>query len=203
MEEQEVVLKGTINGMMKILEQDFNMSQEEAKFVIYVLTSRIHYESVDKEELDAWYLSDQKYTGQILNTHLAINFTNIKQAILHKSYLFFVQYLLGRNIDLLLLGADLVYIICSAVQHIEDTDYCVFARIIEWNVFNKGHMFNIKDIVTANKDGKCDYQSDWNCTYRASDDDCTSNQAKIQLSLDRLAEQKLLRKIGEQWLLLS
>lgn|GEM_PF-2368183 len=204
MEIQEYVLRGTIEGMVEMLKKDFDMTYEEAKFVIYFFASTNESPNIPKEELDLWYLNNQEtYNGQILNKHYAISFTNVKQALLHKAYIFLIQFIFRRNIDLILLGADLIYIICSAIQKIEDFDYCVFARIIEYNIINKNHMFKSSDIVTANQEGKCDNQeSDWKCEHFEKDDDCTNNNSKIQLSLDKLAKQKIIKKTGDYWMLL-
>lgn len=37
MENQEIVIKGTVPGMIKILQNDFDMSYEEAKFFVYIM----------------------------------------------------------------------------------------------------------------------------------------------------------------------
>ena len=195
MEEQEFVIKGTVAGMIKILQEDFDMSYEEAKFFIYIMIDRASEEAVnavDKEELDKWYLMQEsdKYAREIFNTHLVINFTTIKKSLCHVAYIFFVKYLFAKGIDLVLIGADLIYIVISAIQKIENTDYCIFARIVELCIGNKDSFFDIKDIVTANKDGKCDYQiEDWRCTYLHNSDNCTCNEQKVKLAFNNLEKQ--------------
>ncbi len=203
--EQEFVIKGTIEGMVKILQIDFDMDYEEAKFFIYSLMNQVNLETVNRDELDLWYLSDKgKYSGQIFNTHFAINFTTAKKSLYHISYMFCVKYLFSRGIDLVLIGADLLYLVCTVIKKVKDVDYCVFARIIELNIGSKGKLFSMKDVVTANKDGKCDYQDeDWKCTYLAEDDNCTCNMEKIELAFADLAEQNIIKKVGDFWMLLQ
>lgn len=205
MEDQEFVLKGTVQGMIRILQNDFDMSYEEAKFLVYIMINRPSGEEaniVDKDELDAWYLSNEsdKYKGQILNTHLVINFTTFKKNVCHVTYTFFVKFFLSKGIDLVLIGADLVYLVAMSIKRIQDTDYCVYARIVELSIGQQTVFFGIDDIITANKDGKCDYQdNNWKCTYFGRDDECTCNEQKVRLAFDHLEEQNIIKKVGERW----
>ncbi len=206
MENQEIVIKGTIDGIIKVLKKDFDMPDDEAKYFVYIMISRHNKDAVNtisKDELDIWYLSDQdKYTGQILNTHLFINFTLVEKELQHIVYTFFVQFIFSRNIDLVLIGAELAYVIIAAVSKIEDRDYCVFSRIIELCVENNDRSFSINDIQTQNKDGKCDYQNgDKKCVYMGKYEDCTCNKGEIGLSFQNLENKNIIRKIGDRWML--
>ena len=207
MENQEFVIKGTVPGMIKILQEDFNMSYDEAKFFVYILIDRPSGEEakvVDKKELDTWYLMEEadKYEGQIFNTHLVINFTTIKKNSYHLAYTFFVKFFFAKGIDLVLIGADLVYIVASSITKIEDTDYCVYARIIELCIGNNYRFFDMNEIMTKNKEGKCDYQDEnWKCTYLADFDDCTCNEEKVILAFENLAKQNIIKKVGDRWML--
>lgn len=207
MEEQEFVIKGTVPGMIKILQNDFDMSYDEAKFFVYIMIDRPSREvanTVDKSELDTWYLTEDsdKYEGQILNTHLVINFTTLKKSLCHVAYTFFVKFFFNKGIDLVLIGADLVYLVASSIMKIKDTDYCIYARIVELCIGSKNQFFDISDITTANKENKCDYlEENWRCTYLQNVDDCTCNIEKIRLAFANLEEQNIIKKIGERWML--
>ena len=136
MENQEFVIKGTVPGIIKILQNDFNMDNEEAKFFVYVMLDKPNKEvanTVNKEDLDNWYLCEEidKYEGQIFNTHLVINFTILKKNLYHMVYIFLVKFFFSKGIDLVLIGADLVYLIATSIKKIQNTDYCIYARIIE------------------------------------------------------------------------
>ncbi|MDE6053499.1 MAG: hypothetical protein K2G55_07025 [Lachnospiraceae bacterium] len=201
MEEQEYEIKGTVEGIIKVLRNDFDMPLDEARFFVYNMLTQHNRDIVDKEEMDAWYLSEgDKYEGQISNTHLVINFTNAKKGLYHTAYIFFAKYFFLRGIDLTLIGADLVYIVGSAIRKLADTDYCVYARIIELCMENKNRYFKEDDIVTANSHGKCDYREEnWKCTYLGSDDACTCNAEKVQISFNSLEKQNIIQKVGERW----
>ena len=207
MENQEFVIKGTVSGMIKILENDFDMSYEEAKFFVYIMIDRPSGEeanTVDKDELDAWYLTEEtdKYKGQIFNTHLVINFTTLKKNLCPTAYTFFVKFFFAKGIDLVLIGADLVYLVAASIKKIKDTDYCVYARIVELCIGNKDRFFGVSDIVTGNKENKCDYQDEnWQCTYLERDDACTCNEQKVRLAFVNLEEQNIIKKVGERWML--
>lgn len=209
MENQEFIIKGSVPGILRVLENDFDMSHDEAKFLIYTLLNRpveIPTNIVDKNELNVWYLKgdEENYNGEIFNSHLVINFTTFKKEVYHLVYQFLVKYFFSKGIDLILIGADLVYIIFSAIKKIKDTDYCVYARIIELQMGNKNIFFEQKDILTANKDGKCDYQNDdWKCTYLQNTDDCTCNKEKVKLAFEDLEEQKVIKKVGTRWCLVQ
>ena len=208
MENQEFVIKGTVDGMINVLNKDFDMSKDEAKYFVYIMINQHNKDvvnTINKDELDVWYLSEEdKYEGQIFNTHLSINFTAIEKKLQHAAYMFFVKFIFSKNIDIVLIGADLVSIVVSAISKIEDTDYCVFSRIVELCVGNKEKIFSINDIKTQNKDGKCDYQEDdWRCIYMGRDENCTCNKEKIELSFLKLEQQNIIKRIGERWMLVK
>ena len=208
MENQEYVIKGTVDGMINVLKKDFGMSYDEAKYFVYIMINQHNVDAVNtvsKDELNLWYLSDEdKYTGQIFNTHLSINFTSAEKKLQHAAYMFFVKFIFSRNIDLVLIGADLVYAVVSAISKIEDIDYCVFSRIIELCVGNKERIFSLNDIQTKNRDGKCDYQeNDWKCTYISQNEDCTCNKEKIEFSFLSLEKKNIIKKVGDRWMLVK
>ena len=208
MDQQEYVIKGTLKGMINVLQKDFDMPFDEAKFFVYNMInqySKDEADAVNKQELDTWYLAkEDQYKGQILDTHMVINFTNVTQSLYHAAYDFLVRYLFRRKIDLPLIGSSLVYTIGTAVKKIADTDYCVFSCIVELCVGNKERFFDESDIVTAGKDGKCDCQEeDWKCTYLSRDDYCTCNEKKVKLSFNHLESQGIIKKVGCRWQLVK
>lgn len=147
---QEFVIKSTVDGMINVLVKDFDMPYDEAKYFVYIMINQHNEDAVNtisKDELNIWYLSDEdKYAGQIFNTHLSINFTSVEMKLQHAAYIFLVKYIFFRNIDLVLMGAELAYAVAAALSKIEDTDYCVFSRILELCVGNKERFFSINDI---------------------------------------------------------
>lgn len=200
---EEYELKGTLEGLGKILQQDFDMPPNEARFFIYILITQDKTSNTDKKELDEWYFNQEdKYTSRIFNTHYSINFTNIKKEVCHKAYIFLFGFFFSRGFDLFQFGIELLYVICEAVRHVENIDYCVFARIIELNIGNKGTLFSIDEIKTFNKEKKCDYQDEnWKCPYLRENDDCINTNEKIKLSLENLERQDIIKKVGNFWVL--
>lgn len=200
---EEYELKGTLEGLEKILQQDFDMALNEARFFIYILINQDKTSNTDKKELDKWYFSQEdKYTRRIFNTHYSINFTNIKKELCHNAYIFLFGFFFSRGFDIFQFGTELLYVICEAVQHVKDIDYCVFARIIELNIGNKGTLFSIDEIKILNKEKKCDYQDEnWKCPYLRENDDCINTSEKIKLSLQNLERQDIIKKVGNFWVL--
>lgn len=200
---EEFELKGTLEGMNMILQQDFDMSQDEARFFVYILINQDNTPNIDKKEVNDWYFyQEQRYTGQVFNTHYSINFTNVKKELCHKAYVFLFYFFFCKGFDILQFGIELLYIICEAIQRIKDEDYCVFSRIIELNIGNKGRLFSIDEIMTANREQKCDYQDEnWRCPYLRKYDACINTDEKIVLSFERLEEQDVIKKVGNFWVL--
>lgn len=205
MKETEYVLKGTVEEIANVLQKDFKMSRSEAKFFIYAMADYQRDDAVNvesKEMLDAWYLEkhDSKYEGQIPYTHLVINFSTVAKKLCHLAYEFLVQYFFSKNIDLVTIGSGLVYDIISSIQKVKDENYCVYARIIELCIGNRDRLIDINEIITANRDGKCDYlDSKWKCPYLKKYENCDCKMEEIQKALNKLTEQNILKKIGERW----
>ena len=62
MQDQEFVIKGSVDGMINILQEDFGMPCEEARFFVYVLVNQYNTEavnSISKDELNLWYLDEE------------------------------------------------------------------------------------------------------------------------------------------------
>ena len=206
MQDQEFVIKGSVDGMINILQEDFGMPCEEARFFVYVLVNQYNTEavnSISKDELNLWYLDEEdKYEGQIFNTHLVIKFSDAIYKTYHAVYRFLVQWIFKREIDLVLVGMNLVDIIASSITRIEDSDFCVFARIVELCIGNKEKLFVERDVKTANRDGKCDYQEeDWRCTHLGQEENCSCDDKKVALSFMHLEKQNVIRKVGNHWML--
>lgn len=206
---QEFVIKGTIPDMIKVLQNDFDMSKKEAKFFVYVMIEKPGEEvanAIDKEELNAWYLDDatDRYEGQIFHTQWVINFTNLKQNTCHLAYRFLVNFFFSKQIDPITIGAELIYLIMQSIKKVEDTDYCVYARIVESCMGNTEKYFSKNDIVTANKDGKCDYQEEEKeCPHMSREENCTCSREKINLAFENLEQENIIKKVGERWKLVK
>lgn len=205
MKETEYILKGTVEEIANVLQKDFGMSRSEAKFFVYAMADCQRDDTINaenKEVLDAWYLEegDNKYKGQIPHTHLVINFTTVAKNLCHSAYEFLVQYLFSKNIDLVTIGASLVYNIITSIQKIADKNYCVYARIVELCIGNRDRLIDMSEIITANRDGKCDYlDPKWKCPHLKKYENCNCKMEEIQKALNELAEQNILKKIGERW----
>lgn len=200
---EEFEINGTLEGMNSILQQDFDMSQDEARFFVYILICQDKTSNMDKTEVNEWYLNqEEKYASRVFNTHYSINFTNIKKELCHKAYVFLYDFFFSKGFDILQFGVELLYVIFEAVQRIKDEDYCVFSRIIELNIGNKGRLFSYDEIMTANKEHKCDFQDEnWTCPYLREYDECINSDEKRKLSLGRLEEQDVIKKVGNFWVL--
>lgn len=200
---EEFEIKGTLEGINQILQQDFFMSEDEARFFIYIILNQEDTPNVDKKEVNAWYLNQgEKYTGQIFSTHYSINFNTSKKELFLRSFIFLSGFFFCKGFNISQLGLELLYIICSKIQHIKDEDYCVFSRIIELNIGSKGKLFKTDEIITANKDQKCDYQNmNWECPYLRKDDACMNTNNKIQTSLKHLEKLNIIKKVGNSWVL--
>ncbi len=206
MENKEYVIKGTVEEMLWVLQNDFDLQYDEAKFFIYALVDRTNCDEInkiDETELNAWYMSqEEEYKGQILNTRYVITFDAVKKDIYHSVYSFFATYFITREINLLLLGAELVFIVASSIKRIAPDDYCIYARIIEMCIGNPEKLFDINDIVTANKDGKCDYL-DVSCINQGRDSACTCNSEKVKLTFDNLEKDGVIKRVGARWMLVK
>lgn len=145
-----------------------------------------------------------RYEGRISNQHFIITFASMKKSLFHVAYCFLLKFLYPKGFDLVSIGFDLIYIIVSSITKIENTDYCIYARIVELNIGNKNRFFDENDIVTANKEGKCDYQEEnWKCTYLDDCDDCTCNLEKVRGAFVKLKEQNIIREVGQKWILVQ
>ncbi len=200
----QYVLEGTIPGLIQTLQTEFDLSRPEARFFVFYLSYRLSEEPnsfVSSAELEEWFqTNEQTYQGQILKWPLYISFDSVKKGILDRLILFVAIYLLNGEADLITLGIELLYTIATAIQRIEADDYCVFARIVELCVGNKDRIFSCSEICPPDKDGKCNYQSELcRCPHFGSEDDCCCTPTKVEVAVQHLQEQNIIKAVGKGW----
>lgn len=200
-DEREYIVSGTIDEIITTLISDFNLSEDEARFITYILTiekkGKITFE---EKELRLWYLKEKiPSTTPIFKLPYTISITKFKLEIYHALYIFLGTFVLSKEVGIVALGLDIIWALKEAVQKISEDEYCVYGRVVDFVHETKRETFEITDIIPYDTDNECNRKPDhWECPYWKNDR-CSLSEKHIRTILDNLAQKNVLYKFNQYW----
>ncbi len=200
-EGKEYILSGTIDEIISTLKSDFQVSEEEARFITYISTIEKKDKIVfEEKELKLWYLNETiPSTTPIFKLPYTISITKLKLETNHALYIFLGTLLLTKEVGIVALGLDFIWALKEAIQKISEDEYCVYGRIVDFIYAAKKESFEIGDIIPYDGDKECNRKPDkWRCPYWNSDI-CSLTKERIKTILGRLVEKGVLTPINQYW----
>jgi hypothetical protein len=198
----DYTIGGTIEEIADVLEKDFSLSSDEAKFSTYVLVSQMNDKvKINSEDFKLWYLgNDAKYTASVFNTHYSISISDLKIGLLKKLFVVAAVFLFTKEAGFISLGAETLVLLSECIKHIEDEEYCVFSLAVKKGRGNNRGLLTTEDLVpNRDCDGECTYRCDkWRCPYLRGDN-CIIKEDNVVKIIDKLCEKSVLEKIDNCW----
>lgn len=200
-ENKEYIVSGTIEEISSILTSDFDMSEDEARFVIYISTIEKQEKIVfEEKELKLWYLNEEiPNTSPIFKLPYTISITKLKLEMYHALFIFFGTLMISKEVGLVALGLDFIWALKEAIQRISKNEYCVYGRVVDFVHTTKRDTFELRDIIPYDKDNECNRKPDsWECPYW-NNDRCSLKEEHIKTILDKLVDKGVLSKANQYW----
>lgn len=200
-EEKEYIVSGTIDEIIATLKSDFNVNEEEARFITYISTiekkDKIAFE---EKELKLWYLNEKiPSTTPIFKSPYTISITKLKLDMQHALYTFLGTLTLSKQVGIVDLGLEFIWALKEAVQKISKDEYCVYGRIVDFVYATKKESFETRDIIPYDNDNECNRRPEhWQCPYWNSDR-CSLTNEHLEVILDKLVQKGVLNKINQYW----
>lgn len=200
-EQKEFILSGTIEEIVSILESDFELDTDEARFITYISTIEKRDKIVFEEnELKLWYLNESTpSTAPVFKLPYTISITKFKIEMYHALFIFLGTLILSKEAGVVALGLDFIWALKESISKIEDDEYCVYGRIVDFVYATRRETFELKDIVPYDGESQCNRRPDtWVCPHW-NNETCFLTEEQIIKILDKLAERGILIKINQYW----
>ncbi len=200
-EEKEYIISGTIDEIIATLKSDFNVNEDEARFITYISTiekkDKIAFE---EKELKLWYLNEKiPSTTPIFKLPYTISITKLKLEMHHALYIFLGTLILTKEVGIVALGLDFIWTLKEAVQKISEDEYCVYGRVVDFVYATKKESFEMRDIIPYDNDKECNRRPvHWQCPYWNSDR-CSLTKEHLETILNNLVQKGVLTKINQYW----
>lgn len=205
-EDIEYIIQGTLEEIEDALINDFDLSEEEARFCLYYEIEKkqrsLGNEYFTPEEIRLWYMQDKEpNTFQIFNKPYSITITDVESNFTKALQVFLIKYLITQQMSIFDIGMDIIFLIADSIKKIEKDDYCIYGRIVEKTFKENEEFFSAENIrpytevqgTYIHSDHKCDRRpEDWICPYHQQDDSCTID---VDLCLKHLEKQGIIKQV--------
>lgn len=198
---KEYILSGTITEIISALIIDFDLSEDEARFVVYNLTIEKQDKVVFTEkDLKLWYMNEETpSTAPIFNLPYTISITQLTLEMQHMFFIFFGTLTLSKEVGIVALGLDFIWALKQAIQKIDKDEYCVYGRVVDFVHATDRDSFELRDIIPYDQDNECNRKPEkWDCIYWNSDK-CSLTEEHIVTILDNLVGKGVLTKKNQYW----
>lgn len=199
--EKEYIISGTITEIASILMSDFSLNTKEARFVTYVSIIEKKDKIILKEdELRLWYLNeDIPNSSPLFNLPYTISITTLKLEIYHSIYIFIGTLVLSKEVEIITLSLELIWILKKSIRKISEDEYCIYGRIIDFMHRIKRQSFKIDDIIPYDKNNECNRKPElWVCPYW-NKDKCSLTEERLENILNNLEKKEVLTQINQYW----
>lgn len=197
----EYILSGTIDEIMDVLESDFGLDNDEARFVTYILTLEKKDKLVFEEnELKLWYLKESTPSMTAIGRlPYTISLTKLKLEMSHSAFILFGTLALSKDVVSVPLVLDFIWALKESIRKIERREYCVYSRIVDFLYATKKDTFELDDIIPYDKDNECNRKPDkWDCPHWKRDT-CSLTKECIERMLNCLDKREIISKVGRYW----
>lgn len=197
--DKEYVITGTPDELKEIIESNFKLTSDEARFMTTILISQsFNEEAVDmQDEMTLWYLD--KSAGEnrtpIFNSRHSISFTDFGIEFIKKVFISIGTYMFDKEHIGAAFILECVIALYESYHYISDMECCVYFTAIKWKKEHGEQLFTVNDIMSELK-GKCIHlDRTWNCVFQ-SDDNCRISEENIQEILSSLCKHNVLVQQG-------
>lgn len=199
--EREYRITGTPEEICNILQSEFLMHKDLAKFVASTLISNAanedEKEAINENAENWWFSTDTAYTSIFLNSRYTISITKLKKEILGKLFIVFGVFATKREWTMVSAIFELMVSSYESFGYLEDYEWCIFKGAYE---LSKRGYFSASNLMEKYKgtEGICLFlDKEWNCSWRQNEE-CGLTEKKIEEILNELCGKELLKKIDDR-----
>lgn len=199
-------LEDTLENLQRILQSQFEMQADAAKFFVCLLV-KDQKQNAEEEDLqtELWYLEKHdRYTTPIFESRFSISFTELKK---NMAELLFQQF--GTLIDdKEMINFSTILNCFLAVYRsgtiIQKRECCVYYQALNWKKMHASQeYFCVEEILPKNGENVCehlDYIRDkkWECNL-CSKENCHANLENFSIILDGLCERNVFKKYNSMY----
>lgn len=202
--EREYRLTGTLPELQKLLQQEFDMDFQEAKFAacLLALEQISEKDEIDEEQAALWFLQDSdEYATAILQTRFSISLTDACKNLIGQLATPVLEILTGLDSFTIINVLACVGAIVSAVTYIKDNECCAYFQALKWKAIHPSEKYFMLDEIFPNTpDGFCLYLNSekWTCT-KCHKEICEMDKTTFKQILDELCDRNVFKKFNNMY----
>lgn len=198
-------LTGTPLELQKILQNEFSVDKQYAKFVVRVLLTEQQPEQRD-EQLDAlWFLKNEgSYTAPIFNTRYTISFSDTRKMFLLQLAAIFTDIIVDKEPNVISIVVECILSIAQVVNHIGDNECCVYYQALNWRALNpQKEYFTVEDIYPNDPENVCEHldmlnDEKWGCAY-CHNEKCGISIEDFEKIIEELCKRNVFDKCNNMY----
>lgn len=203
-------LDGTFPELEELLQSQFNMTENVAKFSICLLLTEQQQALNELAESNdphtaLWYLNKHEYyTTPIFKSRFSISLTDSKKALLEQLAVQFSGLLIDGDTLAFSTILSCLLAIYRNVTYIKDEECCVYYQALYWKTTHIGQeYFTVQDILPNNIDNVCKYlefiqDGKWKCNSYHNEK-CNRVIEVYNIILNKLCEKNVFIKYNEMY----
>lgn len=202
--EREYHLTGTPEELQNILQNEFSMEADMAKFAVAVLTTQDEMnETQDFEDLSLWYMGQktEPYATPLLDSRFSISFTEVGKDIIEQLFLQIgAGILTGTGLPIVSLVLSCIASIVKHGTYIMPDECCPYYCALKWRTEHPSQSYmSVQELVP--RTATCQYldkirEGQWSCPY-CRDDKCEVTNGYFDAQIRKLADRDVFEYSGD------
>lgn len=203
-EDRKYHLTGTLEELQNILQTEFSMEADVAKFTISILTVKDEMnQAQDSDEMALWYVGQKTdpYATPFLDSRFSISFSEVGKDIMGQLFLQFGAGLLtGSGLPIVSFALSCIASLVKHSTYIKPDECCPYYCALKWRATHQSQsLMSVSDLIP--KVTTCSYldkihEEQWSCPY-CRDDKCEVTEKYFNTVIRRLADKDVFEFIGD------
>lgn len=202
--EREYHLTGTPEELQNILQNEFSMEADVAKFAVAILTAEDAMSQVQGfDDLALWYVRQktESYATPFLDSRFSISFTEVGKDIIEQLFLQVgAGILTGTGLPIVPLVLSCIASIVKHGTYIKPDECCPYYCALKWRAEHPSQsLMSVRELIP--KTTTCQYldkihEGHWSCPY-CRDDKCEVTEEYFDTQIRKLADRDVFEFTGD------
>lgn len=201
--EREYHLTGTPEELQNILQNEFFMDADMAKFAVAILIAEDEMnQAQDFDDLALWYVRQktEPYATPLLDSRFSISFTEVGKDIVEQLFLQFgAGMLTGTGLPIVPLVLSCIASIVKHSTYIKPDECCPYYCALKWRAEHPSQsLMSVQELIPKNE--TCQYldkicEGQWVCPYCRADK-CEVTEKYFDAQIRELADRDVFEFTG-------
>jgi len=204
--EHEYHLTGTLEELQNILEDEFSMETDVAKFAVAVLTVKDDADQVQSfDDLALWYMGQKEgpYAAPLFSSRFSVSFTEVGKEIIEQIFLqFAIGIVTGTGLPIVPVVLSCIAAIVRHGTRIKKDECCPYYCALKWQADHPAQsLMSVEALIPGS--GTCKHldkiqEGSWTCPY-CRDDRCQVTAAYFEDRIHEMERREVFEFVGDHF----